>query len=372
MTPSVAKHRPKKVQHPLSGSTLSNWLRLLVINQGVSPLYWQRALSITAMILLGAPLRWLETARFGPQIKATPLAEPPIFILGHWRSGTTYLHRLMVQDHQWGYVSSLQAFLPEAFLNAQQTLLSKLQKAWPKVRLMDNVSYSPDVPEEEDYALGNLSPFSFYGCWYFPRNMAECYRRSVLMEGLSTAERQQWEQAFIKILKKATIRFGGKRLIIKNPSNTAKIKILLELFPEAKFIHIFRNPYDVYNSTLGFYEKMLPHYTLQTFDQAQIEHQIFDFYRELMARYFAEFALIPSGNFIEIRYEDFENNEIAYLEKIYQKLELDGFEAAKNNFERYVKAQANYQKNQYDLDAETKAKVYHHWQEAIDRWARVG
>jgi hypothetical protein len=371
MATSTAKSRPKRVQHPLSGSTFSNWIRLLVINRGVSPVYWQRALSITAMTLIGAPFRLLETIQFGPKIQATTITESPIFILGHWRSGTTYLHRLMLQDDQWGYISSLQAFLPEAFLYAQQSLLPKLRKAWPEVRLMDNVSYSPDVPEEEEYSLGNVSPLSFYGCWYFPQSMGECYRRSVLMDGLSIAEKQEWEQALLKILKKATIRFEGKRLVVKNPSNTAKIKALLALFPNAKFIHIFRNPYDVYTSTMGFYEKLLPYYTLQTFRMAEVENQVFEFYRTLMERYFAEVSLIPSGNFIEIRYEDFETNEMAYLKQIYQKLDLGGFDAAKDKFQRYIDAQANYQKNQYSLDANTKARIYQQWKESIDRWSMI-
>ncbi|MEM8804475.1 MAG: sulfotransferase [Cyanobacteria bacterium P01_G01_bin.38] len=371
MAASPAQRRPAKVQHPLSGSTLRNWLSLLVQNGGVSLPYLPRALSITGMTLANAPLRLAETLRYGRQIQQTEITEPPVFILGHWRSGTTHLHRLMVQDDQWGYVSSLQAFVPEAFLTLQRMLASNLQDFWPEVRLMDNVSYSPTVPEEEDYSLANVSPFSFYCCWYFPERMQEIYRRSVLLSDLSEADRRRWQQSYLKILKKATFHSGGKQLVIKNPSNTARIPELLKLFPDAKFIHIYRNPYDVYTSTVRFSQKMVPHYALQTIDEAEFEENILTFYQQLMQVFFDTVDLIPADNFVEISYEDFENNEVACMEHIYKRLTLPGFDQAKPKFQAYIADQADYQKNQYTLDETTKARVYDRWQDAIDRWARL-
>ncbi|MEO1399836.1 MAG: sulfotransferase [Cyanobacteria bacterium J06635_1] len=371
MTAPPAQRRPTKVQHPLSGSTLRNWLALLVQNGGVSLPYLPRALSITGMTLANAPLRLAETLRYGRQIQQTEITEPPVFILGHWRSGTTHLHRLMVQDDRWGYVSSLQAFVPEAFLTLQQMLAANLQDFWPEVRLMDNVSYSPTVPEEEDYSLANVSPFSFYCCWYFPERMQEIYRRSVLLSDLSEADRRRWQQSYLKILKKATFHSGGKQLVIKNPSNTARIPELLKLFPDAKFIHIYRNPYDVYTSTLRFYQKMVPHYALQTVDEAELEENILAFYQQLMRVFFDTADLIPAGNFVEISYEEFENNEVACMEHIYKRLTLPGFDQAKPKFQAYIADQANYQKNQYSLDETTKARICDRWQDAIDRWARL-
>jgi hypothetical protein len=360
--------RPKKTQHPLSGSTLGNWLTLLMQNGGVSRSYLPKALNVTGLILASAPIRLLEALRYNQQIQQTEINEPPIFVLGHWRSGTTYLHRMMVQDDRWGYVSSLQAFVPEAFISLKQMIASSLQSFWPEVRPMDNVSYSPEVPEEEDYSLACISPFSFYCCWYFPKQMPEIFRRSVLLQDLSQAEQQQWQRSYLKVLKKTTLFSGGKQLVIKNPSNTARIPELLKLFPEAKFIHIYRNPYDVYTSTMKFYKKLVPNYALQTFDESKFEDNIFLFYRQLMDAFFETVELIPPENFVEIRYEDFEDAEVACMEHIYKSLMLPGFDQAKPKFQAYVADQAGYQKNEYILDEVTKARVYSHWQKAIDRW----
>lgn len=363
--------RPRKTQHPLSGSTLSNWLELLLKHGGVSWPYLLSALNATGMILASAPIRLLESLRYDRQIQQTEIKEPPIFILGHWRSGTTHLHRVMVQDERWGYVSSLQAFVPEAFVLLSKLMASRLKDFWPEVRPMDNVSYAPEVPEEEDYSLACVSPFSFYCCWYFPQQMREIFRRSVLLQGLSATEQSQWRKSYCKILKKATLFSGGKRLVIKNPSNTARISELLELFPDAKFIHIYRNPYDVYASTMKFYRKLVPNYALQTFDSDEFEETIFVFYQQLMQRFFNTVNLIPKDNFVEIRYEDFENAELPYLEHIYNRLGLPEFNRARDKFQAYVDAQADYQKNEYSLDEVTRARVYDRWQEEIGHWENL-
>lgn len=367
----TVSNRPQKVQHPLSGSTLSNWLSLLIKNGGVSAPYLFKALGTTGMIVANAPIRLAESLRYGHAIQQTQLTQPPVFILGHWRSGTTYLHRLMIQDEQWGYVSSLQAFLPESFLTLQNLLASDLKKYWPEVRLMDNVSYSPTVPEEEDYSLANVSEFSFYCCWYFPQRLQEIFRVSVLLEDLSAAQRRQWESEYLNILKKATLQSQGKRLVIKNPSNTARIPELLKLFPDAKFVHLYRNPYDVYTSTMRFYKKMLPHYALQAIDESDIESNVLDCYKALMDKFFDTVNLISSENFAEIRYEDLENKEMACMEHIYTALSLPGLEQAKPKFAAYIAAQADYQKNQYSLDELTKERVYQRWEDAIVRWSSI-
>lgn len=323
------------------------------------------------MTLASAPIRLIETLIYGKAIQQTQISYPPIFVLGHWRSGTTYLHRLMVQDPQWGYVSSMQAFLPESFLTMQKILAANMPKFWPEQRLMDNVSYSPNVPEEEDYSLSNVSEFSFYCCWYFPQRMETIYRHAVLMKDLSEPERQQWQKHYLKILKKATFCSDNKQLVVKNPSSTGRIAELLKLFPDAKFIHICRNPYDVYTSTMKFYQKMLPHYALQTVDEADIEDSIFSFYQQLMQTFSETVDLIAAENFVEIRYEDLEQHPLLCLEKIYRQLHLSGFEAARGLFEAHIQAQEGYQKNQYALDDETRARIYDRWQAAIARWESV-
>jgi omega-hydroxy-beta-dihydromenaquinone-9 sulfotransferase len=360
------------LQHPLTGSSFTNLITLIVKSGGVDIKYFIKALSVLIFSLFSIPLRLFETVKFGKKIDNTKIQHPPIFILGHWRSGTTYLHRLIVQDKNLAYISSFQAFLPESSLGTNEILQSHLKKLWPEQRMMDNVTYSPDVPEEEEYALANMVPLSFYNCWVFPKNMRENYKQSVLLDGISKSQRDKFKSAFLKILKKATFIRAGKQLVVKNPANTSRIPLLLEMFPDAKFIHIFRSPYDVYCSSKNFYEKLLPRYQFQNISDEEIRENIFIFYRDLMERYFETVNLIPAENLIEIKYEDFEENELEELKKIYTQLNIPGFEEAKNDFQKYIDSNSSYKKNEYNIDDEIRTEIEEHWKFSIDKWKNLG
>jgi hypothetical protein len=73
----------------------------------VRPRYALRLLLVIATSLCGLPLRALETIRFGRLIGRVRLHQDPIFIIGHWRSGTTHLHNLMSQDPAYGACGTL-------------------------------------------------------------------------------------------------------------------------------------------------------------------------------------------------------------------------------------------------------------------------
>ena len=65
-------------------------------------------------------------------------------------------------------------------------------------------------------------------------------------------------------LKKITMYHHGKQLVLKNQDNTGKIPQLLEMFPNAKFVYCYRNPYDLYMSMKKFMTKVIPLYCVQT------------------------------------------------------------------------------------------------------------
>jgi len=105
---------------------------------------------------------------------------------------------------------------------------------------------SLDDPQEEEFAMAETSGYSFYHQWSFPRKGRELFEKYALFRNVPDDEVDQWKNLYVSILKKAAYSHRGKRLIVKNPANSARIKILLELFPHARFIHIYRNPYIVF------------------------------------------------------------------------------------------------------------------------------
>lgn len=354
--------------HPLAGSTPANWLQLLRKNSGIDRPYLLSALKITASTLFGLPFKALEDIRFGRAIDLVEITAPPIFIIGHWRSGTTYFHRMMCLDSRFGHMSNFQAFLPAVYMGGRKLWQPIFKMTMPRKRPMDNVEYQLGSPEEEEYALGNTSSHSFYHCMYFPRSMKSIFDRSLLFEGLSKSEVNSWKESFLDILKKLTLSTGNKQLLLKNPANTSRIDALLALFPNAKFIHIYRDPYAVFASTKRFYEKMLPHYALQHFTEQEVEDNIIIFYQKLMNRFFDTKDHIPLENLIEIRYEDFVGNEVDILRQVYAQFQITNFEAIEDQFQQSASSARSYKGNRYDTDAKTLEKVAHHWAFSIERW----
>jgi hypothetical protein len=296
------------------------------------------------------------------------IEEPPLFIIGHWRSGTTLLHNLLTQDPNMGFVSTFQTIAPEFSLVAPHILKRLIARFVPEKRYMDNMRISVDYPQEEEIGLANMTPCAHYHWLYFPRNMRYYFERYTLFENVPSEVVEEWKQAYVRLLKKATLAMHGKRLAIKNPANTARIRVLLDIFPDAKFIHIYRNPYHVFASTRHFYAKTLEFTTLQKFSQRQMEETIFFCYTELMKRFFETAEQIVPENFVEICFEELETEPLKLVEHVYEKLHLPGFGAAKSRIEAYVRSQVGYKKNSFTLDRSTIDKVRDRWQFAIEKW----
>jgi hypothetical protein len=202
----------------------------------------------------------------------------------------------------------------------------------------------------------------------FPRQADDLFRRNVLFDGLSDQAIDEWTNVYLGILRKATLRTAGKRLVLKGPAHGARIRPLLQLFPDARFIHLCRNPYDVFLSTKWTHETVLPRSQLQAADPARIEAQVFRFYTQLMQRFLADRTLIPTGNLVSVRFEDLETAPLDQLRRIYESLRLPGFSDAEPAFRAHIASVADYQKNRYELTDAVIAKVNRHWGFAFDEW----
>ncbi|MEO0949430.1 MAG: sulfotransferase, partial [Cyanobacteria bacterium J06641_5] len=157
-----------RLLHPLMGANLRTLWQIAKRNGGVAPeCLPQLALAAGATIL-----RWPFTAYERGLVARSPLPEntpPPIFIVGHWRSGTTFLYNLLSRSPQFAYVSPLATGLPWDFLTLARLVKPILEKALPKERFIDNVRVNPDSPQEDEIGLASMQVLSFYHGLYFPK-----------------------------------------------------------------------------------------------------------------------------------------------------------------------------------------------------------
>ncbi len=250
------------------------------------------------------------------------------------------------------------------FGTAQSKVLGKSHPT----RLIDNIPLLMDSPQEEEFAISNMSPHSWMHLYTFPHRASYFFHRYALSDDLPAESAGEWAETYLTFLRKVTLRAGGRRLVLKNPVNGGRIRQLLEMFPEARFIHMVRNPYDLLPSIMWVYRTVLPRSQVQRIGQAQIEDHVLQSSARLMQKYLDDRALIPAQNLIEVRFEELERAPLEQVRKVYDSLSLPGLAEAEPALRAYLASIQGYQKNRYRPNGETIDKVNRHWGFVFDQW----
>jgi hypothetical protein len=344
---------------PLAGSSTSNIFRLLIQNRfRVHPKYWLRLIYAMTLSLICMPLRMIERLRFNRKIRNYQLKQDPIFIIGHWRSGTTFMHYLFAQDNSKGLVSNVEVYAPHFFLAFPKMSTKLIEASLPETRPMDKIKINAELPGEEEHSLGAYDKYGFFHSMIFPRNF-KTYASYKSFEKASAKDLKRWKKRYHFFIKKVAYKKENrnKRLVLKNPANTYRIKHLRKMYPEAKFVHLYRNPYEVYASTIKFHNDTCEIFSLQTWDMKELKKNVLELYKELYQNFDAQIKDIPEENWIDIRYEDFIKQPLKTLETVYDQLQIDGFEPNRENFEAFIENQKEYQPASYDFSEEFISRV---------------
>jgi hypothetical protein len=358
------KHRWSISHNYLTGITFGKWCQLLAENHfQISPAYLHRAAVITLASLSNSACAAVETLRFGKAIEQAEKPKAPLFILGHWRSGTTLLHELLAQDSaQFQFPNTYQVVNPYTFLTTENFTTRMFPWLVPEKRPMDNMALKFTSPQEDEFAPLLMTLTSLYLGTSFPRRM-EHYDRYMTFRDVDRTKVEAWKSAFVLFCKKLSLN-DDRTLLIKSPPHTARIRTILEMFPDARFVHIHRDPYRVFQSQRHFFDTAGWYTYLQKPDIDAIDEGILQRHEVMYDAFFEDLPLIPEGRFIDIRFDDIESDPVNEIGKVYAHLGLEGFARFKPELSRYVDALKGYQKNSFtDLDPATKAIV-------ADRWAR--
>ena len=360
------------MMHMFAFAPLRVWGRLILENRGVAPPYWGRLAQVLAVSMATLPLRVAETLLHSRRVARTDISEPPLFVLGYARAGTTHLHNLLSKDPNLGYVTTLHAIAPKWFLVGRGRIKSVMEQGMgDQTRPIDNVKVTLDVPQEEEVALANSTHMSFIHNFSFPGRSREYFDRYLMLgdgSGLRPRDLRRWERTYLEILKKATLHWGGRRLVLKTPANQGRLPTLLRMFPEARFVHIVRDPLVIYQSILRAYGTMVPLHQMQDVDWSEIEEFIVDAYAVTMRRFIEDVQLIPRGNLVELKFESLESDPLGELERVYQGLGLPGWDATRQAVREYLGTLSGYRKNVYSPSREVIDLVRAKWGFAFDHW----
>ncbi len=349
------------------GMNATGWFPMLLRNRlHISPRRWAMALLMTVLSLMNFGLWLLQLLVWGRRIARTQLQGDPVFVIGHWRSGTTLLHELLVLDERHTYSNTFDCFCPNHFLLTAPVFRPVLSGLLPKQRPMDNMAAGWDCPQEDEFALCNMGLPSPYQTIAFPNHPPQNQQFFELAD-VSPRQRARWQSGLMWFLKCLTVR-TPRRIVLKSPPHTFRIKVLLEMFPKACFIHIIRNPYVIFPSTINLWKRLYRNDGLQMPTYEGLEEHVFATFSRMYEVFERDRSLIPAGQFCEVRYEDLVAQPIQQMQRVYDELNLGGFETVRPQMEAYFAQKADYKTNRYQLPPELAAEISRRWASFFQRY----
>ena len=351
---------------PLAGSSYATFLRVLKSNS-VARRYYSKVALTTIMVFINSAFRWLDPILLDRKVNKYEFREPPLFIIGHWRSGTTFLHNLLTKDPSTGFVTTYQSVFANN-LKSKWLFKTFMTLFMPSERPGDSMKIAADFPQEDEFAMSNITDLSFYHFFYFPTKYQTYYDRSVRFKSLSENEIDNWKLNYRRMVIKALINTNGSRAVLKNPVNTGRMLKLQEILPKARFIYLIRNPIIVYLSTKKFFTELFPTLNLQEFSKEEISDMILELYSELLHDYLADKVHLDPESVLEVKYEKLIKNPMLALENIYHRCDLRDFGDLRPSFKAYLDSQSGHKIDSYTIEKNELKKVLGKLNFAMQHW----
>jgi hypothetical protein len=337
-----------------------DWLGLVAENRfRIHPARWAMAGLITLITPFNTVMSRLQHAIHGRRIASTPLAAPPLFIVGHWRSGTTFLHELLVQDERFTYPTTYQCFAPYHFLLTEWFLARYCGFLLPKRRPMDNMLAGWRRPQEDEFALLTMGVRTPYRRMAFP-NRQPVDLEYLNMEGLTAEALQQWTASLVLFVRTITYR-DPRRVVLKSPTHTGRVGLLAQVFPGAQFIHITRHPYELFASTRRLWQSLDMVQGCQLNRDEHLDEYVCEAFNRMYDGFEKQRAALDSRQIVDIRYEDLVANPLNVLALVYERLALGDFAPVRDRFAAHVESQKGYQTNQHQLDPAIRQQICRRW-----------
>lgn len=350
------------------GMTMRAWFSMLARQKfSMSPSRWVMAGIISGIAPINSSFASMQKLFWGRKIREAKIDPDPIFIVGHWRSGTTLLHELLVLDQQFTFPNTYTCFTPDHFLVSRYLVPWWLKFIMPSRRPMDNMEVSWERPQEDEFALCNMGLPSPYLSFAFP-NIPNIDDEYFDMREVPEADMKRWKETFIEFLKRVTVAGHGRQVVLKTPLHTARIDVMREMFPNAKFVHIVRDPYVLFPSTVRTWQRLSEDEGLQSPKHDGLEEKVLQRFAHMYEVFEDSKPRVPADNFCELRYEDLIDDPVAQVRQIYDRLNLNGFEEALPALQKRAEGMRGYKVNRHKLSDERRDQISQRWADYIGRY----
>lgn len=295
---------------------------------------------------------------------------PPVFIIGHWRSGTTLLHELMVLDERYSSPNTFQCFAPHHFLITEWFFRQFLSWLLPGKRPMDNMATGWERPQEDEFALMNLGQPSPYRRIAFP-DQGNVDMEYLDFEDVPEPAKESW-LATLRQFMLAVSAATGRPLVIKSPTHTGRLALLAKAFPEARFIHVTRDPRSLFPSTLRLWQSLQQYQGLNVPSDVPEEEDrqyVIECLRRMYASLHRARPSLDPHRLVDVRYEDLKADPVATMERVYRTLRLSDFGSVKPVIENWVETEhRGYQTNRHALSEEDETRIRQAWHDYFETY----
>lgn len=314
------------------------------------------------------PLRMWESIRFAKRAESVELHSQPVFIVGHWQSGHSLLHNLLACDPQFATVRLKHAISPASFNVTGGFLRRFVEPRLPQDRGVDSLPGGLDSPQGDDFMLAGLTPLSWYYAYVFPEAAEQVLKRSLFFDQVSDDEITAWQSTYLTALRRVAAEQGTSRILSRNAANSCRIPQLLQMFPEAKFIHVHRHPDEVFSAQRDRWFALTQIWSMQEVPLHRFRHYSLDFYRRMMKKYLEDRELLESGQLAEVRHDDLVHNPVSTAQRVYDELGLGDFEGVKPEFEKHSETRTGSLAGDEDTTEEDRQTVRDRWRFAFDEF----
>lgn len=287
----------------------------------------QRAL--LAAVAVGYP-SWQAVVRAGRLAdhvlapgQRTQAIEKPVFILGHPRSGTTFLHRLLAHDPRFTAPLAWQLVLPSVSLYRTASAARRLPPTRRLARHLERSLFGEltpthevrwDLPEEDDWLFLHVAASPTLE---FLTRDPSLSRRFWQGDALPASERRAVMRWYRRSIQRHLYCESGRTLLSKNPHFTGWMRTLRQCFPGARFIMLLRDPAEAIASRLamvtGAWGRRMDPRTLRKDPRIRPAFQAScELYREAEGAW----ATLPAGVAVRVRYDHLVADPLASLHRV--------------------------------------------------------
>ena len=350
------------------GSDTSTWRRLLRDNRpAVDPEFLPRAALISAASLHNSVVQAREEKRFGAAIGAVAVTAP-LIVLGHWRSGLAHVQRLLALDDRFAFPNLHQVRHPRTFLSTESAHTRLADWMLPSRHPGDGLSLDHAMPEDDEYALANLTASSPYIGGLFPRRRAHYGAAYLTLRATAGGEVAGWKEALSGFARKLTWKYG-RPLILRSPLHTGRLRLLLQVFSDARILHVHRDPYAVFQATCVSTAAAQVYNRLQRAPTLDVSTFVLERYTRLYDAFFEDRPLVRAGRLHEVRLEDLLRDPVGTLRSIYATLELPAFDHFRSRLEEAVSRMREPGGDaRPELDSALRARVARAWRRSFETW----